>query len=61
MTLTIHDLQHPDSPQVVAALSVTCGQCHVPKGEFCHAIGVGKRMCSLVHFDRAAKALKVGQ
>lgn len=61
MTLTVHDLQHPDSPQVHAALSVKCGMCHVKPGEFCHAVGVGKRMCTLVHFDRAALALKVGQ
>ena len=61
MRLTIADLLHPASPQVEAALTVECGQCHVSPGEFCHAIGIGKRMASLVHFDRAAKALKVGQ
>ena len=59
--VTIHDLQHPDSPQVVAALTVKCRVCHAEKGTFCRPVGQGKRMAALVHFDRSAKALKVGQ
>lgn len=51
--VTIHDLKHPDSPAVVEALTRKCGLCGVAKGEFCHAVGVGKKMVGLVHFARA--------
>lgn len=61
MRLTVSDLLHPDSPQVAAALTVKCGICHVKPQEFCHAMKPGKKMACLVHFDRAAKALGVGQ
>lgn len=53
--VTIRDLKHPDQPAVVHALTVKCGMCGVPPGEFCHAIGQGKRMAGLVHFSRATQ------
>lgn len=55
MTVSIHDLKHPDSPAVVKALTVQCGICKVSAGEFCHAIGRGKRMAALVHYERATR------
>ena len=51
--VTIQDIQHPDQPAVVRALTIECGMCHVPPREFCHAIGKGKKMAGLVHFARA--------
>lgn len=56
--VTIHDLLHPDSPAVVRALTVKCGMCGVPVGEFCHAVGVGKKMAGLVHLARATQHYK---
>lgn len=56
--VTIHDLKHPDSPVVVEALTRNCGLCGVPKGEFCHAVGVGKKMVGLVHMARATAHYK---
>ena len=53
--ITISDLQHPDSPAVVRALTIRCGLCGVPVGHFCHAVGKGKKMVGLVHFARATK------
>lgn len=53
VAVRIEDLQDPDSPAVVQALLVECGMCHVPPREFCHAIGKGKKMASLVHMARA--------
>ena len=57
MTVSINDLLHPDSPAVVKALSVECGMCHEPAGRFCHAVGKGKRMVGLVHFERATRGM----
>lgn len=51
----IASLQHPDSPEVRKALEIPCSICHVPPREFCHAIGVGKKMASLVHVARATQ------
>ena len=53
--VSIHDLQHPDQPAVIEALKVECGMCHVPPKEFCHAVGQGKKMASLVHVARATQ------
>lgn len=57
MTVSIKDLLTPDSPAVVKALEVTCGICRVPPREFCHAIGIGKKMAGLVHFERATRGM----
>lgn len=57
-SITIHDLQHPDHPAVVRALTRECGMCHVPPREFCHAVGKGKRMVGLVHMARATAHYK---
>lgn len=54
----ISSLQHPDSPEVIKALEIRCSICHVPPKEFCHAIGVGKRMASLVHVARATEFME---
>ena len=56
--VSIEDLQDPDNPAVVQALTVECGMCHVPPHEFCHAVGVGKKMAALVHFCRATQHYK---
>lgn len=56
--ITIHDLQHPDSPAVVRALEIPCTICKVIPGYFCHAIGEGKKMAALVHMARATKHYK---
>lgn len=53
MTVTIHDLQHPDSPAVVAALKRACGLCAAPVGEFCRTIHPKGRLTTLVHLARA--------
>lgn len=55
MTVSIHALQHPDTPEVQKALEIPCGLCGVPVGHFCHAVGIGKKMATLVHFERATR------
>lgn len=54
-SVSIGDLLEPDSPAVLRALKVECGICGVPPREFCHAIGKGKKMASLVHICRATQ------